>query len=334
MNSALSRQIDQVLRSAHIEPAVSIILPFNPKMSARHDISQRIQRAVTKAESLLLDCSDQLFAILVKRKLKRIISNLNYFTYRKALAIYVSPVFEKVLYLDIEVEEKVMVDKSFEIRDVVYAKKKDHSFLLVFLGDQQNTIWLSSGSRPVMLQSVFNHSQEPGIGEADASIVGLLKYYPFPVLVAGRDEKLQHFKMITHLAKQITAYLPVNAGQFNPEQFSQWTAPAMRKWEQIHLKDICNKISFAEAQGVLAKGINECWRKSAQNIPQLLVVEKDFLVPDLFEKEHIPDGYDHFSCVKDPVDDLIEKVLAGGGDVEFVEDASLASYGHIVLFNL
>lgn len=334
MNIALSRQIDQVLRSAHIEPAVTIILPFNPKMSAKHDIAERIQYAAGKAESLLTNCPDQAFARLVSKRLKHIINNLNYSTFRKSLAIYVSPVFEKVLYLDVDVEEKVVVDGSFEIRDIVYAKKEDRSFLLLFVGAQQNTIWLSNGLPPVLLQSVSIPSQLSGVEEADRSLENLLKYYPFPVLVAGKEEQIQSFKAITHHKKQIGAYLPVNTGQFIPAEYYQLAAPAIREWKQIHQKAICNRIGLAAEQGLLAKGIGECWKKSVQNIPQLLVVERNFLAPSVFEEKYVPDGYDHFSCVKDPVDDLIEKVLSGGGDVEFVEDGSLASYEHLVLLGL
>ena len=40
---------------------------------------------------------------------------------------------------------------------------------------------------------------------------------------------------------------------------------------------------------------------------------------------------DSSSCIKDVVDDLIERVLQDGGDVQFAEDGELAEYGHIVL---
>jgi hypothetical protein len=41
--------------------------------------------------------------------------------------------------------------------------------------------------------------------------------------------------------------------------------------------------------------------------------------------------YNKYSCIKDAVDDVIEKVLQHGGDVEFVDEGMLKDYGHIVL---
>ena len=41
--------------------------------------------------------------------------------------------------------------------------------------------------------------------------------------------------------------------------------------------------------------------------------------------------YNKFSYIKDAVDDVIEKVLETGGDVEFVDAAVLNDYQHIAL---
>ena len=56
--------------------------------------------------------------IMMMKKLRTIIKNLNFNTHKKSIAIFLSPVFEKVLYLDISVEEKIIIDESFEIRDL------------------------------------------------------------------------------------------------------------------------------------------------------------------------------------------------------------------------
>jgi hypothetical protein len=38
-------------------------------------------------------------------------------------------------------------------------------------------------------------------------------------------------------------------------------------------------------------------------------------------------------CMRDAVDDVIEKVLSNGGDVEFVDEGVLSGYKHIALIN-
>ena len=41
--------------------------------------------------------------------------------------------------------------------------------------------------------------------------------------------------------------------------------------------------------------------------------------------------YNRFSYIKDAVDDVIEKVLENGGDVEFVDTGLLEDHHHIAL---
>jgi hypothetical protein len=41
--------------------------------------------------------------------------------------------------------------------------------------------------------------------------------------------------------------------------------------------------------------------------------------------------YNKFSCIKNPIDEMIEKVLENDGDVEFVSDGLLKDYRQIAL---
>jgi len=66
------------------------------------------------------------------------------------------------------------------------------------------------------------------------------------------------------------------------------------------------------------------------------VVEKDFLYPghtgpaaDMIYPEDLSLNGAFF--IKDAVNDVIEKVLESGGDVEFVENGVLADYGRVAL---
>ena len=67
-----------------------------------------------------------------------------------------------------------------------------------------------------------------------------------------------------------------------------------------------------------------------------MIVEEHFtFAAEQGEREDIihavEEPYNKFSYLKDAVDSVIEKVLEYGGDVEFVEDGSLADYNHIAL---
>ena len=106
-------------------PSVSIILPFEPKMSAKTELEYQLKRVIEKVERELMKNYVDEKARLVTDKLKNLVKTLDYSTYKRSIAIFVSPLLEKMYYLDIPVEEKIIIDESFEIRDLVYIKKRD-----------------------------------------------------------------------------------------------------------------------------------------------------------------------------------------------------------------
>ena len=82
--------------------------------------------------------------------------------------------------------------------------------------------------------------------------------------------------------------------------------------------------------------MNAVWREANQHRGRLLVVEKDYMFPaeptDVADNiDPLPPRYNKYSYIKDAVDDVIEKVLQYGGDVEFVDNGVLAAYDKIAL---
>src|SRR5690349_15593356 len=91
-------QVSDVIESIHYRPCISIIMPFEPKMSAKSEISYRLKVAADFVRKEVNENYPDDLARLVIQKLNNIIRNLNFSTFKKSVAIYVSPVFEKVLY--------------------------------------------------------------------------------------------------------------------------------------------------------------------------------------------------------------------------------------------
>jgi hypothetical protein len=82
--------------------------------------------------------------------------------------------------------------------------------------------------------------------------------------------------------------------------------------------------------------MRDVWREAMHQKGRLLVVEKNYMYAaqhgskeDIIYKTVEP--YNKFSYIKDAVDDVIEKVLENGGDVEFVDESVIKDYHHIAL---
>ena len=105
MNTGLTSELGEIMEATYYRPAISIIMPFEPKMNQKTALSHSLKIAADKVERELREAYSTEIIELVMGKLRSVISNLNYNTHKKSIAIYVSTVFEKVLYLDIAVEE-------------------------------------------------------------------------------------------------------------------------------------------------------------------------------------------------------------------------------------
>lgn len=87
--------------------------------------------------------------------------------------------------------------------------------------------------------------------------------------------------------------------------------PEIASAKYIHL---LQQLDDARKAGKLSIGIKEVWNTATHRRASLLLVEEDYP----FNSEEV-------------IDDIMEKVLKTGGDVEFVQPGMLAAWQHIVL---
>ena len=90
MNPVVTPEIREVMEAVHYRPAVSVIVPFEPKMSLKTELTHTLKTAADKVERELLENYTSEMGQLVMQKLRTIIKNLNYNTHKKSIAIYVS----------------------------------------------------------------------------------------------------------------------------------------------------------------------------------------------------------------------------------------------------
>lgn len=361
MKTIVNPEVREVFEAIHYRPAVSIILPFEPKMNAKAELSHHLKFAIDQVDREIRANYPDDLANLVLQKLRRIVRELNFNTFKKSIAIYVSPVFEKVLYLDIPMEEKIMVDGSFEIRDILYAKKELHNYLLLVLSAKWSKVYVGNSSRFVKVKSdvpdhiaAFQNDAPEKVGNfadpshrkevlmekflhhIDEGMRLLLHAYSLPLFVMGTPRILGHFKAITKNEKNIIGYIQGNYEEATEAELGEALLPYVNDWKKVKMEDLRLQLNKAADAGKLSHGIAEVWRAASQNRGRLLIVEKNFV----YGAEHGENSgiiikpkepYNKFSYIKDAVDDVIEKVLEQGGDVEFVDEDELLRYDRIAL---
>jgi hypothetical protein len=361
MPTKIFPQADEILQAVKYMPCVSIIMPFEPKMSLKTELEHRLKIAISKVDSEIMASYTEEKALAVLRRLRNLVKNLDFNTHKKSIAIFVSPLVEKVFYLDIPVEEKIIVDDSFEIRDLVYSKKEMHKYLVLVLSSKRTRIYLGnthtfvrivsnvpdhvaafkndipervanfsdpSDRKEVMLEKFLRHTDE-GLGI-------LLKAYPLPLFVMGTDRVIGHFKKITHNAGRILGFVHGNYEEATEEELRNALQPQIADWKKVKEADLLRQLDQAAGAKKLVAGMENVWREAMHKKGRLLVVEKNFIYPahlggekDIIYSENNEAGHDFY--IKDAVDDVIEKIFENGGDVEFVDPGVLQDYGRIAL---
>jgi hypothetical protein len=361
MKPSIAPEIREIIETTPYQPSVSIILPFEPKMTAKAEIVHRLKLAVDMVEREIRQNYSTDLSSLVIGKLRSIIKNLNFSSYKKSIAIYVSPVFEKVLYLDIPMDEKIMVDGSFQIRDLLYAKKELREYLVLVVSAKWSKVYLGNCAHFVKVKSnvpdhiaAFRNDlperssnfSDPGekkeillkkfLQHTDEGLKFLLHAYHFPVFIMGADKVLGYFKSITKNEKSIVGYIHGNYEKTPESELNEILRPYVDNWKKVKMDDLRHQMEKAADSGKLSSGIREVWKQATNHKGRLLIVEKNFMVTaqqgaseDVIYMPVAP--YNKFSYIKDAVDDIIEKVLETGGDVEFVEEGTLTDHQHISL---
>jgi len=342
-------------------PAVSIILPFEPVMSLKSELEHKLKFAIQKAESELMKDYAMDKALPVILKLKNLVHTVNFNTHKKSVAIFVSPLIEKILYLDIPVEEKIIIDESFEIRDLIYSKKELHKYLLLVLSGKSQKIYLSNTTQFIRIVSqvpdniaayendipekVSNFSDpsyrkevmlDKFLHHVDNGLDILLKAYRLPLFVMGTERTIGHFKKISKNNQYVIDFIHGNFEEATEAELKETMQPYINDWKRVKQQSLLQELNAAMGKKKLAVGIKEVWKAAYQKKGRLLVVEKNYMVPakqgaepEIIYQQDFSNNNSFY--IKDAVDDIIEKVLENGGDVEFVGANLLTDYQHIAL---
>jgi len=356
----LSQEEKKLIGAVKYLPAVSIILSFEPVMSSRSELEHKLKLAIQKVESELMKDYTMEKALPVILKLKNLVHNVNFNTHKKSVAIFASPLIEKILYLDLPVEEKLIIDESFEIRDLIYSKKELHKYLLLVLSGKSQKIYLGNTTQFIRIVSsvpdnisayendipekVSNFSDpsyrkevmlDKFLHHIDIGLDILLKAYPLPLFVMGTERTIGHFKKISKNKQYVIDFIHGNFEEATEAELKETIQPYINDWKRVKQQGLLQELNAAMGIKKLTVGIKEVWKAAYQKKGRLLVVEKNYMVPAQQGAEpeiiYQQDFSNNSFYIKDAVDDIIEKVLENGGDVEFVDANLLTDYQHIAL---
>lgn len=303
---------------------VAIIMPFNPKMTPSRECESRLRLLAARIERELMSRYPAEIAIPVIRKVQEAIKSLNSMTHKSSVAIFVTEEEFRTLYMDIPVEETLIVDTPFAIKDIPDCRADEREYLVLLFGNRNARIYLSAGGGYRLIQSNrLEASPDSCFHHIDAGLDVVLAAWPRPVFVIGEPRVTDQFRSLTRHAKNIMAYIHQEPAEGNPEHWKHWLGPYLVEWEKVREAYAMRLIEKATDAGELVAGFDEVARQARWNNARLLVVEKGYRG----ERGVLSNDFG----LTDAVDRIVWQVLSNGGKVERVEKDSLKHLGRIAL---
>lgn len=300
-------------------------------------------------------------ALPVLVRLRQLFAGLNFNTPKKSIAIFVSPVVDRVYYLEVEMEENIVIDPSFKISDIISCKKEKKEFLMLILNETFSNMYLGDGTSLCLIKSNkisntpgyenrLEEGSEHGAGakaqqeavvkeflsQMDMGLSIILTYYPLPVFVIGPQKLLEHFKTITKNEENLLQFIHGDHEETAGSELYCVMEHVVSNWKSIKQGHLLKQVMHAKAQNRLRTGLRDTLKASVQKKVKLLVVEKQLIYFSQISKPYSPlfktasAGYENY-FIKNDVDEVIKNVLESGGGVEFLDDGLLKNFRHIAL---
>jgi hypothetical protein len=342
-------------------PLLSLLLPTHRTAPANLQDPIRVR-------NLIKEATDRLLAEFYKRdieplltRLEALAAQIDYYHTLDGLALYVSQDLALKFYLPFPVRERVIIDETFATRDLVYALHHSPRYWVLTLsgrlvrlyeglretlvevtdyGFPKTSPW-HEGSRELSDDTDVDMSAHRDLryrqffDQVDSTFGQLVATDPLPLIVAGTDRNLAFFDRVSNHKRLIIATLCGNHSVTPVHKLAEQVWPSVQNHLRSQRQDALDALGVAVGAQMHAAGIGPAWRAGQEGRGTVLLVEEDYHYPARLDASGLqlssagdPTAPD---VIDDAVDELIEIVLAKGGQVVFVDNGALEAHQRIAM---
>ncbi len=344
-------------------PCVSIIL-HNPSPTIPNRVLQgRLKNAVKEVDHQLQRWHSESEKVKsIRVHLQQLLDSHIWDTYAPSLAIFINQDIQEITYLPFPVQAKVIVDTSFEVRDILYTMNRLFHHYVLSIGWKNTRMWEGFGKyifpkdidgapdgaeayrEPLNEIRLMSDRSQYEATLMKKYIRDLIHYidkkgyitHAIPWLIAGDPKFVHLFKETFPYPELIVGEMPNtldHASISEVQQLVEQRLTQMTETYESHLFQGLQK--YIDAQRYVS-GLEAAWRVIHQGRGMILVVERGYRTegwsaknrPEVISLQPMkaPDYLYH----EDAVDDLIEACLDRKGRVYFASSKWMKPYRHIL----
>lgn len=356
------------LRGQKGHTCVSIIVPTHNQLPD-HQIdevymAQAVQRAVYLLHLSYPEEAENLTASVLA-----LATTIDFNHTLEGLGLYISDEVQQIVHFPFPVTKKVVVDKRFEIRDLLYKMAFSKPYYLLHLEEEKATLYygvlqhleaIKDQNFPCIAVNDYDY-QHPVRGSAftgrsyiksleeDKGELQKIRYHSFLsnvddllsdyltkdtlIIICGMRPITAAFLNQSIHDTHIISVLNGNYANLGTKELADLVAPIIEASLEEKMKDEISRLEELGTQGLTEEGFQNVRQAVIEGRGQKLFVEKDYPHSDLpFHEKNLHTHKDLWGYVTaEEVEALIEEMLEKKGQVLLVGKDMLKDYGHIAL---
>ena len=332
------------IQSQNDYPSISLLAPTHRTAPAN-----KRDRIVVK--NLVAEGLKRLHGEFKKREVASLVQNLNKLVDKidwehtlEGLALFAGKDVATAIHLPFRVKARVVIDGTFATRDLVFTLNRAPRYRVLVLTEKPTRLFEATtnvltevtdkpfpmvhkgpggasklpGGQGINRSAVRDESHRQFFRKVDDALAAIQKEDPLPVIVVGVDRYLAFYQEVTKNPDAIVGLVAGSHDDPSPSALGKIVWPVFKSGATLLRTRALVRLNEAVSLNRHASGIDQVWRAAHDNRCQTLLVETGFEYP----ADLAPDG-DRLlpysgrgaAAMDDAVDELIEKVIALGGQV-------------------
>jgi hypothetical protein len=345
-----TEKLDSLIRHTG-NPCVTIICPSARTIPDAFQVPIRLKVLLREAEQRLHKEYDKAIAEPVVKRLQAAIEAVDERKLLEGFVLLVDRDVSEKIDLPFEVEERVVIDRTFATREIIRANLTSLSYYVLVLTLEKATLLEAYADRVVHEQfmgfpitndySGNSHTNtQAGVqieqpkqfwNDVDKAVLGVAGQHGHVVIACVAE----HYTPYMQIANKPDIYIGNLAGNKDHASAHDIVKDAWKvAYEYVKKEHASDTQKLAKAAvGLTAVDVADIWRRVLEGRGHLLLVERDLRQPAVVENGSVRLVEDATgnNTVDDLVDDIIEQQLKHGGQVRVLPNGMLEEYGGIAL---
>ena len=331
MNKHMLSNDLQTLSAERSDVCISIIMPTHRLSPGRRTDPIELDNTMENVKLDLQKKYDNETIAPLMLAMDELYEQVDFMHNIEGIGLFVSSYVKKIIPFFFPVKERVTIDRTFDIRDLLYESYYDIPYVVLQLSQKETRLFNSrlnslneiidshfprkyeneyEYSRHTRGNSNAGHSFVKEV-EKDKSAMDEIRFKNFfretdkllnsylnngiPLIVTGENKDLSYFRQVTTHEERIACNIPGNYATYNEHELGALTWQAMKLFQDNNKEKLVRDFKEKTGEGLGITGLDNIWKAVQEGRGYKLLVEKDYSVPG-----YLPDNDEYDLLLHEP----------------------------------